>query len=248
MAATTILVLASPSPAPARNVVGRYCLDRVEDFCDFFRLRIGIPREYRGFAVQGRATNLAQAGFGVFDGTYVGVDRRAAGMWREKHLEGGVSILYGTVARSRTRGNGFIHPESVWQKADERGVVRNGYSDDDGRGEDVSLGAQAQLPYLPGIDFGFYPMQVVDAVTGLVGIDLMNDDLLYIDMVPATEATESSDTLSINDTSDTHTLSAIDSSSTETLTPIASDTTETSTTTPNALEKPRPYRPNTARP
>ena len=81
---------------------GHYFLSRWYDLVDVVDFSVGAGP---GFLVNGRFTKVAQFGFGYSDAYRVGFRGRSAGVWREKRLEAGVSILYyQKVKRERITG------------------------------------------------------------------------------------------------------------------------------------------------
>ena len=68
-----------------------YFLSRWYDLCDIVDFSFGAGP---GFLVHAQATKFAQAGFGYSDAYRVGFRGRSAGVWREKRLEAGVSLMY----------------------------------------------------------------------------------------------------------------------------------------------------------
>jgi len=150
--------------------------DRALDFCDFFRFRLHAPNGFRGVGAKARATCLAQAGFICLHGRSVGVDRRGAGIWRERRLEGGIGPAYfSRVADEMIAGNRYTDVRRPWSKMYRRGIVRNGVFWDDGRLHPLSCGAEVQL-FVIGVEVEAYPLELLDAAVGFLGLDPFNDD------------------------------------------------------------------------
>jgi len=175
MASKTVHLVSTA--VPRRFSVVGFLRDRALDFCDFFRFRLHIPRGFRAVGLKARATCLAQAGFVYFDGKNAGIDRRAAGVWRERKMEGGIGPIYVSEVRSEiVAGNRFADVRHPWSRLHERGVVRNGTMWDDGRLHPLSCGGELQM-FICGFEFEGYPLECLDAVIGWLGLDPFNDDL-----------------------------------------------------------------------
>jgi hypothetical protein len=168
-----------------------YFRDRAYDFLDIFELRICAARHGAGFGLHARATALAQVGWIYFDGEKFGMDRRGIGLWRERKMEGGISLLhFSDVLDDVAYGNQFTDKDSAWSRAQYRGIVRNDVFWDDGRDHPLSIGAEVQLLILPGVEIAVYPTEAVDFVVGFLTLDPWEDDLSRIEhrrIIPAEE-------------------------------------------------------------
>ncbi|MCX7014016.1 MAG: hypothetical protein NTW86_15925 [Candidatus Sumerlaeota bacterium] len=154
-----------------------YLRDRAWDLTDLVRLRIGLPKDPASAGLHVRATRLLEAGAVRFDGTMVGMDRRAFGVLHEERTELGASVVYYSQVITDVRhGNQFTDVDSDWSRRRDRGIVRNYKGWDDGRHHPFSLGLEIEFPFLPGIDIGLYPEELGDFVLGFVGVDLYDDD------------------------------------------------------------------------
>ena len=181
--ALSAALLGLPALTQADLIVdaGQYVEDRVCDFADIFRLRLGVPRHGEGYGVKVRATALAQLGFVHYNGHYFGMERRALGLSEERRTEGGVSLLYASRNEMIPNwGNQFLSANTLWTEIENRRIIRNFPDWDDGRGHFLSAGAEVATPIL-GVDVGVYPSELLDFVTGFVCIDPFNDDQLALD-------------------------------------------------------------------
>jgi hypothetical protein len=164
-----------PEPTTGSTIAG-YFVDRALDLADFFRFRFHAPRGFRSVGFKVRGTALAQVGFIFFDGKSIGLDRRGVGIWRERRLEGGVSLLYfSKVHDEMIAGNRFTDVNDPWSRLHQRGIVRNGRFWDDGRLHPLSIGAEIQLFFF-GTEFEVYPLEILDAPLGWFLLDSPQDD------------------------------------------------------------------------
>jgi len=172
--------------APGRGDAGvlNYLRDRGEDLLDVVRLRFISPHRAEGYGLKARATALAQAGYVHTNGLAYGMDRRAIGVTAERRTEGGIGPFYfSRTQMARVAGRSHFDPESPWNLAHRRGVVRNLPAWDDGRLHPLSIGAEAQIG-LFGLDLGVYPTEALDFVTGWLFFDIYKDDQTYVDSLP----------------------------------------------------------------
>lgn len=161
-----------------------YFKDRFFDLADLMRIQVKIPNKMYSISVNARCTSLAQAGGGYFSGHNFGLDRRGAGLWKENKIDGGISLLYFTdIKNQMSFGNAFTDIDSDWSQFSPRGIVRNLPYWDDGRNQPLSIGVEAQFFFLPGLDIGFYPEELVDFVTGIFGMDLKEDDMGFVQKI-----------------------------------------------------------------
>jgi hypothetical protein len=191
--ALAIALLLLVTVADASGILN-YFRDRANDFLDMFMFRVSAARKGAGFGLHARATILAQAGWIYFDGEQFGMDRRGMGLWRERKMEGGVSLLYFTdVLDDVAYGNQFTDKDSLWSTTAYRGIARNDVYWDDGREHLDSIIVEAHLLILPGIEVGFYPSEAMDFIVGLLTLDPWEDDLARIErrrILPVEEAPE----------------------------------------------------------
>ena len=175
-------VLLASANAPA-NPILHYLRDRVYDCCDLFRLKLSVPQEGNSGGFLVRATTVAQAGLLYHDGQAIGMDRRAFGHWYERRFFYGFSVFSWTeVWRERASGNQFTDPNCEWAQYAEHGLIRKERVHwDDGRHDPSSLGVEFHTPFTPGFEIGFSPMETVDLAFGLLGIDLLQDDLSTVE-------------------------------------------------------------------
>lgn len=127
-----------------------YIPNRVLDILDIFRLRVRVGP---GLAAGVRATKVAEAYVGTYATAFVGLPGpRLRPTFKlplglESHNGASVSLADATV-------DGGIGPD---------------YSS-------TEFGAGFQLAII-GVDFGFDPVEIVDFLTGIVTVDLREDDL-----------------------------------------------------------------------
>ena len=172
-----VIVLFLAAAGAQAGILG-YFRDRGADILDLFLLRISAPRGIRGIGFRARATALAQVGAIYFEGEHFGMDRRGIGVWGEKRTQGGISLLFFTsVENDVIWGNYFLEENTPWMNFEERGLVRNDICWDDGRKDFFSVNAEVQLFFLPGLEAGVYPIELIDFVMGFFTLDPKNDDL-----------------------------------------------------------------------
>lgn len=183
IATTAALILSAPSCARADFLggVGTYFKDRFHDLLDVARLRGGIPEEGKGIGAKAKVTSLAQVGYVQFRGKMAGMERRALGVTAERRSEGGISLLYASSNEMRPfAGNSFLRADSTWSEVEDRRIIRNLPYWDDGRRRFLGVGAEVATPILA-LDAGVYPEEALDFVLGWVGIDIYDDDELFIE-------------------------------------------------------------------
>lgn len=165
--ATGALYTSSSDNGPSlRAQTGTYFLSRWYDLIDIVDFSIGAGP---GFLVHGRATKIAQFGFGYSDACRVGFRGRSAGMWREKRLEAGVSLLYYQKV-SRERVSGWVENfRSDVMDLDTAAVYQN-------NNDRSFLGIGATVHILLLVDVNVRPAQAADFVLGWFGIDVLDDD------------------------------------------------------------------------
>lgn len=178
LALAAVLTAGLPA-APARaNAFTRYLLNRSLDGLDVLGFRVSGAKKARGAGIHVRATGLVQAGVVYFDGAHVGVDRRAAGVWRERRFQAALGPLAFTNLDMKTiAGNQFAHGVGPWTEAEERGIVRQDYNYDDGRKHFCAFGVEIQPGILPGFEARFHPIELLDFVVGFTTLDLFDDDM-----------------------------------------------------------------------
>src|SRR5439155_19090791 len=132
--------------------------------CVDFSVRAGP-----GFLVNVRATKLAQAVGGYSDAYHVGFRGRSAGVWREKRLEAGVSLLYYQKVK-RERVTGWV--ESF--RADKMDLdTATVYANNNDR---AFLGCGAMVHALIMVNVNVRPAQAADFVLGWFTVDVLDDD------------------------------------------------------------------------
>ncbi len=182
LATTTALLLAAPGDARADFLggVGTYFKDRFHDLLDVARLRGGIPEEGKAIGAKAKVTSLAQVGYVQFRGKMAGMERRALGVTAERRTEGGISLLYASSNEMRPfAGNSFLRSDTAWSEVEDRRIIRNLPYWDDGRRRFLGVGAEVATPIVA-LDAGVYPEEALDFILGWVGIDLYDDDELFL--------------------------------------------------------------------
>jgi len=182
VSAAILAALSAPSQAHAGFLggVGAYAKDRFHDLLDVVRLRGGVPEEGKGIGAKAKVTSLAQVGYVQFRGKMAGMERRAIGVTAERRSEGGLSLLYASSHEMRpVAGNDFIHADTAWSEIEDRRIIRNLPHWDDGRRRFLGVGAEVATPILA-LDAGVYPEEALDFIVGWVGIDLYDDDELFL--------------------------------------------------------------------
>ncbi len=182
VAAAIFAAVIAPSQAHAGFLggVGTYAKDRFHDLLDVVRLRGGVPEDGKGIGAKAKVTSLAQVGYVQFRGKMAGMERRAIGITAERRSEGGLSLLYASTNEMRpVAGNDFIHADTAWSEIEDRRIIRNLPYSGDGRHRFFGIGAEVATPILA-LDAGVYPEEALDFIVGWVGIDLYDDDELFL--------------------------------------------------------------------
>lgn len=182
VAAAIFAAVIAPSQAHAGFLggVGTYAKDRFHDLLDVVRLRGGVPEDGKGIGAKAKVTSLAQVGYVQFRGKMAGMERRAIGVTAERRSEGGLSLIYASSNEMRpVAGNDFIHADTAWSDIEDRRIIRNLPYWDDGRRRFLGIGAEIATPVLA-LDAGVYPEEAIDFIVGWVGIDLYDDDELFL--------------------------------------------------------------------
>jgi len=143
-----------------------YFLSRWYDLVDIVDFSFGAGP---GFLVNARATKFFQVGFGYSDAYRVGFRGRSAGIWREKRLEGGISILYYQKIK-RERVTGWVENfRSDHMDLDTATVYAN---NNDRAYTGVGVTSHALLL----VDVNVRPAQAADFILGWFGVDFLDDD------------------------------------------------------------------------
>lgn len=144
----------------------RYFLSRWYDLIDIVDLSFGAGP---GFLINAHATKFFQVGFGYSDAYRVGFRGRSAGVWREKRLEAGVSILYYQKVK-RERISGWVENfRTDTMDLDTTAVYAN-------NADRSFTGIGATIHALILVDVNVRPAQAADFVLGWFGIDILDDD------------------------------------------------------------------------
>jgi hypothetical protein len=144
----------------------RYFLSRWYDLIDIVDFSFGAGP---GFLVNAHATKFFQVGLGYSDAYRVGFRGRSAGVWREKRLEAGVSILYYQKVK-RERITGWIEDfRTDKMDLDTTAVYAN-------NNDRSYTGIGGTIHALILVDFNVRPAQAADFVLGWFGIDILDDD------------------------------------------------------------------------
>lgn len=145
---------------------GRYFLSRWYDLIDIVDFSFGAGP---GFLINAHATKFAQVGFGYGDAYHVGFRGRSAGIWREKRLEAGVSLLYYQKVK-RERVTGWV--ESF--RADKMDLdTATVYANNNDRAF-TGIGAHVQALIM--VNVNVRPAQAADFVLGWFTVDVLDDD------------------------------------------------------------------------
>jgi len=167
-----------PASAQETPAFSNYWANRFYDFMDLWRLQWGVARDFKAFGAKVKATSLAEAGFVYFEGTKVGVERRAVGIIRQKKTEGGFTPIYFSAIREGGEfGNFFMRTDTDWAKTRDRRIIRNGFFWSDGTGRPVAVGAEVELLCFGGPDVQFYLCELADFMVGWFGSDPRGDDV-----------------------------------------------------------------------
>ena len=158
-----------PSEGPSLKVqTAHYFLSRWYDLVDIVDFSFGAGP---GFLINAHATKFAQVGFGYSDAYRVGFRGRSAGIWREKRLEAGVSILYYQKVK-RERITGWVENfRSDKMDLDTAQIYAN-------NNDRAFTGIGATLQVLLLVDVNVRPAQAADFVLGWFGVDVLDDDTL----------------------------------------------------------------------
>lgn len=181
--ALILTTLTFATTSATANPILNYLRDRAYDFADIFRFRVSIPEGNRSLGFHVKATSLAQLGLAHHDGQSLGMDRRVMGHWDETRSIYGVSLLtWSDVWRERATGNQFADPYTPWHAYGRRSVPRDERIHwDDGRRSPLGLGLELHTAILPGLDFGLYPLEMIDFIGGVFLIDMRRDDLSRVE-------------------------------------------------------------------
>ena len=144
----------------------RYFLSRWYDLVDIVDFSFGAGP---GFLVNAHATKFFQVGLGYSDAYRVGFRGRSAGVWREKRLEAGVSILYYQKVK-RERITGWIEDFRTDKMDLDTTAV---YANNNDRSY-TGIGGTFHALIL--VDFNVRPAQAADFILGWFGIDFLDDD------------------------------------------------------------------------
>ncbi len=158
-----------PAEGPNMKVqTAHYFLSRWYDLVDIVDFSFGAGPV---FLINAHATKFAQVGFGYSDAYRVGFRGRSAGIWREKRLEAGVSILYYQKVK-RERITGWVENfRSDKMDLDTAQIYAN-------NNDRAFTGIGATLHALILVDVNVRPAQAADFVLGWFGVDVLDDDTL----------------------------------------------------------------------
>ena len=138
--------------------------NRADDLADVARLNIGGGC---GASLDASITRYARISAGGYEKTVkAGFVGRQGGVWKERRQGLAFIAGYSETSREPIRGNAYLPPPDAtdglqpWYADKERGVTE----------------ITASLLVLGGFEVGVDPGQMLDFLTGLVGIDLYGDD------------------------------------------------------------------------
>jgi len=161
------------APAPRPNPVAQYLEARGKDFLDIFNLKLALG-DASTFLIHGRATRVAQIGFGRFVGTKVGFDGPSAGIFGEGRVEYGISVFYWAWIGRKT------NPEAISAEAVKRNWFFSRVDDIkdtstfrefyDGHRPWHTIGGSVALPFLPGIEAEMNPAEAMDFLLSWIPI------------------------------------------------------------------------------
>jgi len=146
-----------------------YLRDRLKDGTEIFEAGAGVSL---GFAVNVRATKLAQAGLGSYGGFWAGLKEGRFADWEEERVEMGISPFY---------------YQEMSRRSDQLLDFRRAVPDESGYGSfsnDLFLltdrgffevGVTANVLFL-GLDLSVELAELADLLTGVFGFDLLSDD------------------------------------------------------------------------
>jgi hypothetical protein len=139
-----------------------YPASRVGDFLDIFTFQFGFGF---GLHLNGHATRAAQLGGGASAVSRLGIDRRHAGLANEAKAE--LSVLPFTAEYFKRQNSFGFYPE--YRLPEDAPRLYTTYR------EYTGVGVEATA-IVVNVGLEGHPLEFVDAVTGLVGIDLLADD------------------------------------------------------------------------
>jgi len=159
-----------------------YLSARFFDMMDILELNMGVDSQVSLYAVA--SVEPFAVGGGLYDGEKLGMDGRLFGQWSEKRMEIDLAIE-GFVRYNKTPNAGnsylrdaFYSPHSNTLSTDDAFYKDWGLSPryDDHEKRILDITAEVHLIAL-GIDVGISPVETLDFITGLFGIDVIcNDD------------------------------------------------------------------------
>jgi hypothetical protein len=146
-----------------------YLQDRLKDASEIVELGVGYSK---GLTLNLRATKLAQVGVGSYSGDWAGLREGCLCTWSEERTEFGLTpFLYHEVFRKSDRLVDIRHP-LMWDPGYETFLNDLFLVTDRGFFE---VGVTANIVVF-GVDAAVELAEVADFLTGLVGIDLLEDD------------------------------------------------------------------------
>ncbi|MEI6234571.1 MAG: hypothetical protein WCT04_16070 [Planctomycetota bacterium] len=149
-----------------KQQTSHYFLSRWYDLIDIVDFSFGAGP---GFLINAHATKFVQVGFGYSDAYRIGFRGRSAGVWREKRLEAGVSILYYQKVK-RERITGWVEDFRADKMDLDTATV---YANNNDR---AYSGIGATIHALILVDVNIRPMQAADFILGWFGVDILDDD------------------------------------------------------------------------
>lgn len=153
-----------------KGPIAVYIQDRLLDFWDMFGFKFTAGP---GLLIHGRATKLAQAGFGFFEGDKYGFKGRELGWWHEKRGEFGITVAYiNTAKKNILVGNKFLFEAAREAEVTEVGDIDVFRHDDR---DFWSVGGAFNALFF-GLDIEFRLRELFDFLFGIVTVDFMRDD------------------------------------------------------------------------
>ena len=165
-------------PQGTGTAVAYYLPNRLADFLDILSLHVGFGI---GLHANAHATRALQLGAGATNVSRLGLDRREIGNFQDRRGE--ISILpFSAFSMSRQNNVGNF---DEFDTADDMPVFYSEYQDYAAVGAEVTAA-------IVSVGADVHPLEIPDAIFGLVGLDMLGDDMPYapdgrkiLDLTPA---------------------------------------------------------------
>jgi hypothetical protein len=146
-----------------------YFQDRLKDASEILELGVGASK---GFTLNVRATKAAQVGVGAYSGDWVGLREGSICSWKEERIEFGLTPFYYHEVFRKSERLVDIHHPMMWDPGYE--TFLNDFFLITDRGF-FEVGATLNLIYV-GVDVAVELAEAADFLTGLFGLDILDDD------------------------------------------------------------------------